>query len=82
MSFLGVFSFNAPYLPWVMLGFSVLLGNPVTIDIIGIFVGHTYYFLEYVYPCLSDVRGFRVKRILEPPRLLHYLCGTYHEHQD
>ena len=26
MSFLGLFQFSAPYLPWVLLGFSLLLG--------------------------------------------------------
>lgn len=84
MSFLGFFTFNAPYLPWVMLMFSVLLGNPVTIDAIGILVGHTYYFLEYVYPAVAEIRGWRVKRILEPPRVLHWICGTPidHLHQD
>ena len=30
MSFLGLFNFNAPYLPWVLLFFSLLLGaSPV-----------------------------------------------------
>lgn len=86
MSFLGVLSFKAPYLPWVMLGFSVLLGNPVTIDAIGILVGHCYYFLEYVYPVVADIRGWKVNRIMVPPRLLHWMCGTYdeqlHLHQD
>jgi len=88
MSFLGVFSFTAPYLPWVMLTFSVLLGNPVTIDVIGICVGHTYYFMEFVYPVIADVRGWRLKKLLNPPRILHWICGTYrdpeveHEHQD
>lgn len=86
MSFLGVFTFTAPYLPWVMLTFSVMLGNPVTMDIIGILVGHTYYFLEYVYPVVAEIRGWGVKRIMEPPRLLHWICGTYQEevhlHQD
>lgn len=87
MSFLGIFTFNAPYLPWVMLAFSMMLGHPVTIDVIGILVGHTYYFLEYVYPVVADIRGWKVKKILEPPRLLHWICGTYQEpihdlHQD
>ena len=81
MSFLGVFTFHAPYLPYVMLGFSVLLGNPVTIDLIGIFVGHIYYFLEYVYPVLADVRGWPVTRLMEPPFFLHWLCGSYEEGQ-
>ena len=44
MSFLGLFSFNAPYLPWVLLSFAVVLGNSATIDLIGIIVGHVYYF--------------------------------------
>jgi Derlin-2/3 len=88
MSFLGFLQFNAPYLPWVMLTFSVLLGNSIVMDLIGICVGHTYYFLEYVYPVMAEIRGWRVKRILEPPALLHWLCGTYqpidhvHLHQD
>lgn len=91
ISFLGVFTFKAPYLPWVMLTFSVLLGNSVTIDIIGIIVGHTYYFFEYVFPVIADIRGWKVKRIMEPPRIVHYFCGTYaepvledvvHEHED
>jgi Derlin-2/3 len=79
MSFLGFFQFNAPYLPWVMLTFSVLLGNAITMDIIGICVGHSYYFLEFVYPVVADIRGWRLKRIMEPPALLHWLCGTYFE---
>ena len=36
MSFLGVLTFHAPYLPWVMLTFSVLIGNAITMDLIGI----------------------------------------------
>jgi Derlin-2/3 len=81
MSFLGFFTFNAPYIPWVMLGFSVLLGNAVTIDLIGIVVGHLYYFLEYVYPVLAEVRGWPIKRVMEPPALLHWLCGSYQPEQ-
>jgi len=82
MSFLGVFSFTAPYLPWVMLAFSVLLRNPITTDLIGIIVGHTYYFLEFVYPVVADIRGWPLKRIMEPPRFLHWICGTYDEFVD
>ena len=76
MSFLGFFTFNAPYLPWVMLGFSVLLGNGVTMDLIGIGVGHFYFFLEYIYPVIAEIRGWRLKKILEPPT---WLLGAYEE---
>merc|ERR1711982_307790 len=85
MSFLGVFTFNAPYLPWVMLTFSLLLGNSVTVDAIGILVGHTYYFFEYVFPKVAEIRGWKTKKILVVPKLLHWICGTYqevHEHQE
>jgi Derlin-2/3 len=81
MSFLGFFQFNAPYLPWVMLTFSVLLGNAVTMDIIGIVVGHTYYYFEFIYPVVADIRGWPLKRIMEPPKILHWICGTYN-HED
>lgn len=54
MSFLGLFPFTAPYLPWVMLSFSILLGNSATTDLIGIVVGHVYYFFEGT----SDASGY------------------------
>lgn len=87
MSFLGFFTFNAPYLPWVMLAFSILVGNSVTIDLIGIAVGHVYYFLEFVYPVVAELRGWQMKRIMEPPQLLTWLCGAHygdrvHWHED
>lgn len=79
MSFLGFFTFNAPYLPWVMLTFSVLMGNAIMMDLIGIAVGHMYFFLEFVYPKIAHIRGWRIQRIMEPPALLHYICGSYEE---
>ena len=41
LSFLGLFVFSAPYLPWVLLGFSLVLNNtPPKEDLLGIAVGH------------------------------------------
>jgi Derlin-2/3 len=83
MTMLGILTFTAPYLPWVMLSFSFLVGNSITMSVLGILVGHTYYFLEYVYPVVAGVRGWKVKKLMEPPRVLHWICGTLgHEHQD
>lgn len=79
MSFMGFFTFRAPFLPWVMLGFSVLLGNGVTMDIIGIIVGHTYYYLEFVFPVVAEIRDWPVKRILVPPASLLWLCGAFQD---
>jgi Derlin-2/3 len=77
MSFLGVLTFHAPYLPWVMLTFSALLGQSIIMDLIGIVVGHFYFFLEFVYPRMANLRGWKYQKIMEPPMLLHYLCGTH-----
>jgi Derlin-2/3 len=83
MSIMGFITFHAPYLPYVMLGFSLLLGNPVKVDLIGIVVGHVYYFLEYVYPVLAEVRGWPATRLMEPPMWMHWICGSYeHFHHD
>ncbi|MBN3296079.1 DERL2 protein, partial [Amia calva] len=50
MNFFGLLNFQAPFLPWVLMGFSLLLGNSIVIDLLGIGVGHVYYFLEDVFP--------------------------------
>jgi len=57
--------FQAPYLPWVLLGFSVLLGNAIWVDLVGMAVGHTYYFVEDVFP--NQRGGFR---LLNTPQVL------------
>jgi Derlin-2/3 len=74
MSLFG-FTFTAPYLPWVMLGFGLVVGNAIDMSLVGILVGHTYYFLEYVFPAIADIRGWKTKRILVPPRFFRQLCG-------
>lgn len=58
MNFFGLITFQAPYLPWVLLCFSVLLGNAVYVDTIAITVGHMYYFLTDVWP--KHPYGFEV----------------------
>src|SRR2546423_5495991 len=41
LSFLGLFVFNAPYLPWVLLLFSLLLNDSLPKeDLLGVVVGH------------------------------------------
>ncbi|KAG0569141.1 hypothetical protein M758_6G063700 [Ceratodon purpureus] len=67
MSFLGLFSFTAPYLPWVLLGFSVMVGSSPWVDLLGMAAGHAYYFLEDVYPLMTG------RRILKTPALIKAL---------
>ena len=76
MNFLGLFTFTAPYLPWVLLAFSFVLGNNGVVDVVGIAVGHLYYFLEDVYPLMLPSR----KRLLATPRLVQLLFAAQDEH--
>ena len=39
-------------------------------------VGHLYYYWEDVFPALSTVRGWSLRRPLGTPYLLHVLFGT------
>ncbi|KAA8499609.1 Derlin-2 [Porphyridium purpureum] len=69
LSFLGLFRFRAPYLPWVLLVFSIVLGSSPVIDLLGIFAGHIYFYLVDVYPQISGVH------LLKTPRILCQLVG-------
>ncbi|OCL12050.1 Der1-like protein, partial [Glonium stellatum] len=55
LSFLGLVVFRAPYLPWVLLMFSLVVHGTVPKDeMCGIVVGHIWYFFNDVYPPLHD----------------------------
>lgn len=60
INFLGVFTFDAPYLPWALIAFSLFIhGNTPWSDVLGVAVGHSYYYLEDVYPNLPGSHGHR-----------------------
>lgn len=42
--------FKAMYLPWVLVGFNMILRGGGINELIGILVGHTYYFVAFQYP--------------------------------
>lgn len=63
LSFLGLLVFTAPYLPWVLMGFSLVLHGTVPKDeLMGVLIGHFWYFFNDVYPPLHNG-----SRPLEPP---------------
>ncbi|KAF6223401.1 hypothetical protein HO133_000243 [Letharia lupina] len=64
LSFLGLLVFTAPYLPWVLMAFSLVLHGTVPKDeICGVIVGHIWYFFSDVYPSLHGGQ-----RPLDAPR--------------
>ncbi|KAK4515851.1 Aldedh domain-containing protein [Mucor velutinosus] len=71
LNFLGLLVFTAPYLPWVLLIFSLCLGGQIpTGDILGVLVGHIYYFFEDVWPRDPVSQG---KKWLATPRIIRWL---------
>ena len=67
MSFMGLFVFTAPYLPWVLLGFSILIGSSPAVDLLGMAAGHVYYFLQDVYPQMTVRAAARDEFRRSPP---------------
>lgn len=42
--------FKAVYLPWILVGFNMILRGGGINELIGILVGHAFYFLAFQYP--------------------------------
>ncbi|ESN98693.1 hypothetical protein HELRODRAFT_67318 [Helobdella robusta] len=58
--------FKAMYLPWILVGFNMIVGNGGWHDLLGIFVGHLYFFLMFKYP--QDFGGYQ---FLQTPSILY-----------
>lgn len=63
--FFGI-KFQGIMLPWVLMLFHMLMGAGIGHEIIGLLVGHLYYFLEYIYP--EHNRG---AKLISTPRVFH-----------
>lgn len=42
--------FKAMYLPWVLLAFNMIIAGGGIMELVGIIVGHLYFFLMFKYP--------------------------------
>ncbi|CAL8253304.1 unnamed protein product [Boreogadus saida] len=71
--FLGFLSFHARFLPWGLVAFSLMLGNSIVVDVLGIMVGQTYFYLEDVLP--NQPGGWK---LLRTPHILRYVL----DHQE
>lgn len=60
--------FKAMYLPWVLFGFNMILGNGGWHELLGILVGHLYFFLMFKYP-----QDFGGRQFLQTPSFLYSL---------
>lgn len=58
--------FKASYFPWVLLAFNFIISGRALPYVLGIFVGHVYFFLKFKYPL-----DFGGHALLETPRFLY-----------
>jgi len=71
MSFLGFFVFGAAWLPWVLIGISFVVHGTIPKDeLLGVVLGHIWYFFNDVYPPLHAG-----SRPLDPPMWWRRLFG-------
>ena len=63
------FPVQAVYLPWALCGFNMLIGNSLTMPLMGIAVGHLYYFAIDVVPATYGAD------VVTTPAFLINMCG-------
>jgi hypothetical protein len=76
MALFGVVRFPGAWLPYVLLAFSLLFGQSIEVDLLGMAVGHCYFFFADVWPALAAHRGWKMTRVVSTPRILYWLTGT------
>lgn len=59
--------FPAMYLPWALFGFNILLGGSGMMELMGIFVGHVYFYFKFMHG-----RDFGGSNMLETPAFVKY----------
>ena len=79
VEFMGVFTFRAPYLSIFHLMISFLLGYEYKELIIGIIVGHVYFFLKEILPRIKGVKGIK---LLETPKIVQKMCDVLQLNND
>lgn len=62
-------TFKAMYLPWILCAFNAVLRGGGMNELLGILVGHTYYFLAFDYPLQHGGTSF----LRTPQFLYNYL---------
>jgi Derlin-2/3 len=67
VSILGLFQVQAFYLPFAFAGITVIMGGSPIPDIVGIVVGHVFYYLMEIYPFQYN------RRLIQTPQFLRTL---------
>lgn len=68
----GFIMIRAGYLPYFFFFWSLLLRGSLFFDVLGLMIGHVFYYLYFVVPKLPFTRG---KNVLEAPKFVKHLIG-------
>jgi len=79
VEFMGLFTFRAPYVPWIYLIFSFFINSGIKDELIGLIVGHFYFFLKEIIPRLKIIKN---PRLLETPKFFYNLCNSLNLNND
>jgi Derlin-2/3 len=71
VSLMGLVSLQGFWLPWALLVVNTMFGAPLMSDLLGIVVGHAYYFLAVLHPRASG------QNYLKTPAWVHNLVGKW-----
>ena len=58
--------FQAMYLPWVLFAFNMIIAGGGIMELIGILIGHMYFFLMFKYP-----QDFGGPSLLSTPQFMY-----------
>ena len=67
-SIMGMIKMKAFYLPWGMMALEALMGGSVVPDLLGVVVGHLYYFLPVLHPRAGG------SRLIATPGFVKIMC--------
>jgi Derlin-2/3 len=66
--------FDGVYLPWVLVAFTLLVGDDPMVDLMGIAAGHAYYFMKEVLP--GEATFMKGTNLLATPRFIYRIFGV------
>jgi len=71
ISLMGVLTLQGLWMPFGLLAINVMMGGSILSDVVGIVVGHAYYFLTILHPRVTG------RHYLQTPAWVHNLVGKW-----
>ncbi|CAD8188146.1 unnamed protein product [Paramecium octaurelia] len=72
--FLFVIQVQAQYMVWFLLLLNVISGKSIQSNLIGVMIGHTFYYFTFIVPKLPRFKGLQ---LLSTPKFLINICQSF-----